>query len=151
MSAGLESRCHDYINTGFLQRDSLIPRRRGANRNDALTMTLLENLLRRNAEDEREDRHLGIEQNAHLIFETNRLVWRELRLARAKRLKMRSYMRQSTFEGCGIGRCRTLILRRNPQIHSEGLIGQRTDFGDDFLNRRRSQTKRAERTQTAKV
>jgi hypothetical protein len=54
MSAGLESGCHNHIDTGFLQGDGLVPCRRGADREDALAMTTFENLLRRNAVDERE-------------------------------------------------------------------------------------------------
>jgi len=77
MSVGLESGGHNHIDTGFLQGDGLVPCRRGANRKDALALTLFENLLRRNAVDEREGRHLSIQQNAHLIFifEAKRLVW----------------------------------------------------------------------------
>src|SRR5580692_10179341 len=75
MSPGLESGCHNHIDTGLLQGDGLVPCRRGADREDALAMALSENLLRRNAVDEREGRHLTIDQNAHLIFEANWFVW----------------------------------------------------------------------------
>jgi hypothetical protein len=60
-------------------------------------------------------------------------------------------MRERAFEGFGIGRCRILILHRNPEVHGERFIGQRTDLGDNLLNRRRSQAMRAERTQTPEV
>ena len=73
MSAGLESGCHNHIDTGCLQGDGLVPGRGGADRADALATTLFKNLLR-NAVDEREGRHLSIEQNAHLIFEAKRLI-----------------------------------------------------------------------------
>ncbi len=44
-------------------------------------------------------------------------------------------MRERGFEGFGIGRCCALILHRNPEVHGERFIGQRTDLGDDLLNR----------------
>ncbi len=40
MSAGLESGCHNHIDTGFLHGDGLVPCRRGADREDPLAMTL---------------------------------------------------------------------------------------------------------------
>jgi hypothetical protein len=60
-------------------------------------------------------------------------------------------MSARSLEGLGIGRCSTLILHRNPEVHGERFIGQRMDLGDDLLNGRRSQVMRAERTQTLEV
>src|ERR1700684_2547243 len=80
MSAGLESGRHNYIHACLLQGDGLVRCCRGADRDDALAMAFIENLFRGNAIDEREDWYLGVQQNARLIFEADRLVWRELRL-----------------------------------------------------------------------
>jgi hypothetical protein len=53
MSANLESGCYNGIDTGLLQGSGLVACRRGTNSYGAVAMTRFENLLRRNALDER--------------------------------------------------------------------------------------------------
>ena len=50
MSAGLESGCHNDIDTGFLQSYGLVPCRRGADREDVRVMTLFETYRRGRAD-----------------------------------------------------------------------------------------------------
>ena len=74
MSAGLESGCDNDIDAGMLQRDGFVGRCRGADRDDAVAMTVFKNLSGRNAEDEGEDGHLGVEQNARLVLDRKSVV-----------------------------------------------------------------------------
>jgi len=90
MSASVESGSYNHVDTGLFQSDGLVRSRRGTDRDDVLAMILFKNFVRRNAVDEREDRHLSIEENTRLIFKAQGLVWCELRLVRTERLKMGS-------------------------------------------------------------
>ena len=74
MSAGLKTGCHDNIHARILQSDRLIRRGRRANRDNGLALGFLQNFLWRNASNEGEGRHSGVEQYASLILESQRLV-----------------------------------------------------------------------------
>jgi hypothetical protein len=72
MSPSLKTRGDDGIQAGVPKYCRLVGCCRRANRNDALRPALVQDLRRRNAADEAECRHVGIQQHASLIFESDR-------------------------------------------------------------------------------
>ena len=69
MPAALEAGSGDGVDASFLQRDRFLRCGGGPDGDDALSAALVEDLLRRNPEDEAEDRHLRVEHGPDLPVE----------------------------------------------------------------------------------
>ena len=72
MTACLEARSSDQINSGLLKNDRFIGCCRSANRNDSLCAAFVENFPGGNSVDETENGHFRVDQDPHLVLESDR-------------------------------------------------------------------------------
>jgi len=81
MAARFEARSDNDIDAGLFKSEGFGWCRGCSDSNDALGAAFVENLLRRDPDDEAEDGHLCVEQDARLVF---KLDW-SIRLVRRRR------------------------------------------------------------------
>ena len=121
MSSGFKARRDDDVRAGLFDGDSLIDCGGGADSDDFSRAALVENFLRRNADNETENGRTRIEQGAGLRFERNGRVRLVRWSRRADLVEKQSERGESLLKFPLACLARSGVFHRNPEIDREGL------------------------------
>src|SRR6185369_17193036 len=151
MPAGFETGSYDGIHAGLLKGRTLFGCGCRANRDDAFRPALIQDFFWWYPVDEAEHGHFLVQQDASLVFKSNRGIGLVLWTRRSHGNKMGSEWGKASVERVYVRCSSTFVFHRYPQVHREGLRCKRANLCDDFFNRFRRQAMSTERSESAKV
>ena len=147
MAARLKARGHDCVYARLLQGNSFVHGGCCSNQSDSLAAKLIQNLFRGNAVNKAEYRDPFLQENLHLIFETNGFIREGGGFDSSDTFNMSCQRRDAAMKCLFCRGAGSFVFHRNPQIHRKWFWCEGLDLADDIADRLRFEAMSAERSE----